>query len=345
MSKSPDSVLVNTVAECYSVKAVHGTEPSRNDLESIPVGAQLGLGCGNPIITANLKEVIIFVVHAYLNGTHHRVMQGEVVVDLGSGGGIDVFLAASKVGPRGQAIGLDISSEMINRARKNAAEKGFKPPQVAFVHASLAEPLPIHSNTVDCVLSNCVVNLLPGGKKEELLKELHRVLKPGGRLVIDDGLLTTRQIVAKRPLSDEIRNDLTAYLNCVAGSIVLEEYKSILDNAGLKGAILQETGNDLQEVCNGGSEGGCCKSTCVKPPYNVNEWVASYQITAKKEVVTEGDDSAPTSPTVLLRWWDVYPKVKSAPEQVSIEEIEALIRGSGVAGDFAVIDVRRDDRV
>ncbi|KAG6875607.1 hypothetical protein C0992_003111 [Termitomyces sp. T32_za158] len=118
---------------------------------------------------------------------------GEIVVDFGSGSGIDILLAALKVGPRGQAIGIDASAytdepvqDMVTLARQNATKKGLTPPQVAFVQASLTEPLPITPNTVDCILSNCVINLLPHDKKEDALKEAHRILKPGGRLVLDD---------------------------------------------------------------------------------------------------------------------------------------------------------------
>ncbi|KAG6868312.1 hypothetical protein C0993_005117 [Termitomyces sp. T159_Od127] len=139
---------------------------------------------------ASLDSMLQELTEGQINHSH----SGEVVVDFGSGGGIDVLLAAVKVGPHGQAIGIDVSAyyadesaqDMIALARQNANEKCLKPPQVAFVQASLAEPLPISPNTVDCVLSNCVINLLPHDKKEVTLKEAHRILKPGGRLVLDD---------------------------------------------------------------------------------------------------------------------------------------------------------------
>ncbi|KAF5369636.1 hypothetical protein D9615_010242 [Tricholomella constricta] len=328
MSNLADSSIVAAVERAYDEKAKAGSNEAYakemaqsvgytpSDLESIPPTAQLGVGCGSPINTANLKD-------------------GETVVDLGSGGGIDVLIAASKIGPTGQAIGLDVSSDMVTLSRRNAAEQGLKPPHVAFVQASLADPLPIASNTVDCVLSNCVINLLPQGGKEGLLKEVHRILKPGGRIVLDD-------IIAKQPLSEEIRNDLTSYVNCISGSIQVEEYRTLLQNAGFAESNFLETKNDLQKICSGVDGGGCCKSA-PKPNFDVNVWVASYQITAYKSSETvESAESKPTS--ALLRWWDAYPKVKSSPALIPPAELAALYKeNSESERDFAIIDVRRDD--
>ncbi|KAG6908318.1 hypothetical protein DXG01_005294 [Tephrocybe rancida] len=328
MSNLANNSIVSAVGKAYSQKAkstidrtltkeaAQSVGYTKSDLDSIPAASQLGVGCGSPVNAANLKN-------------------GEIVVDLGSGGGIDVLLAALRVAPNGRAIGIDVSPDMINLARKNASEKGLKPSQAAFIEASLAEPLPISSTTVDCVLSNCVINLLPQGGKEGALKEVYRILKPGGRVVLDD-------IVAKRHLPDDIRNDLTAYVNCISGSILIDEYKTILETAGFKDPTFLETGNDLQAICSGVNGSCCCSSTAAKPKYDVNSWVASYQITAIKTDVAPRD-ARPAS--VLLRWWDAYPKVKSTPGLVTIEELEALMLGSPTPGEFAVIDVRRDDRV
>lgn len=330
MSTLADTDIVAAVERAYSEKAKSGSDRTYanevaksvgytlDELETVPAAAHLGVGCGSPVATADLKE-------------------GETVVDLGSGGGIDVFLAANKVGPRGQAIGLDISPEMIALARTNAKEKGLKAPTVAFVQASLAEPLPIASNTIDCVLSNCVVNLLPEGGKESLLKEVYRILKPGGRIVLDD-------IIAKQPLSDEIRNDLTSYINCISGSIQIEEYKAILQTAGFSDFHFLETKNDLKRVCSG-LNGSCCSTSGSQLSFDVNAWVASYQVTAHKpDKILEGAEATPAS--ALLRWWDAYPKAKSSPALMPPEELARLMREPSESSsyrDFAVIDVRRDD--
>ncbi|KAF4613837.1 hypothetical protein D9613_008096 [Agrocybe pediades] len=299
------------------------------ELSSVPEGAHMGLSCGNPVATATIKEAIL------------RVNQkGETVVDLGSGGGIDVFLAAQKVGPSGKAIGLDMSEDMIALARKNAAKKGLKPPHVAFVQAYLTEPLPIESNSVDCIISNCVINLLPQEGKAFALKEVHRILKPGGRVVLND-------IVAKKPLPENIKNDMASYVGCISGAIVIDEYKMLLQDAGLGNLLFVDTKSDLgvyyQSSEDGGALGtpGCCTpappgTKAGKPDYDVNEWVASYQIYALKE-----DGPAEIPSTALLRWWDAYPVVKSSPPSMTAEEVASLIRSS--ATDFAVIDVRRND--
>ncbi|KAG6873003.1 hypothetical protein C0995_004135 [Termitomyces sp. Mi166 len=346
MSNFTDSSLVDAVAKAYSQKARSGTDTSRepifhlankaarsvgyipSDLESIPAAAQIAAGCGSPVHAANLKDVASLVDPCDILENNNLLQQGEIVVDLGSGGGIDIFLAEPKVGPHGQAIGIDVSADMIALARRNAMEKGLKPPHVTFIQASLAEPLPIASNTVDCVMSNCVINLLPHGKKEDALKEVYRILKPGGRLVLDD-------IVAKCPLSDEIRNDFTSYVNCISGSILAEEYKIFLETSGFTKITFLETGNDLQQICCGVSGSSCCSaSTACEPKYDVNAWVASYQITAVKDDTSQECDEA-KSTSVLLRWWDAYPKVKSEPGRIPIEELEVLMRASPTPRDFA----------
>ena len=174
------------------------------DLHSVPDTTYFGVGCGSPVGIAALQQVPIPSSRSD-RPTFNDLYQGERVLDLGSGGGIDVFLAARKVGPTGQAIGLDVSSvrpfihyhscpgldlarpqDMITLARDNAKKQSLRPPYVAFVQTSLADPLPVASNSIDCVLSNCVVNLLPKNGKENLVKEIYRVLKPGGRAIIDD---------------------------------------------------------------------------------------------------------------------------------------------------------------
>ncbi|KAG9022893.1 hypothetical protein FS842_005888 [Serendipita sp. 407] len=169
-------------------------------------GANLGLSCGNPIATSNLRE-------------------GEVVVDLGSGAGMDIILAAHKVGPTGRAIGIDMTADMIKLATENASKRGLV--NVEFIHSKI-ESLPLPYDSVDCVISNCVLNLVPRDSTQTVLKEVHRVLKRGGRVSISD-------IVAKKALPEPVAQDAAAYVGCVAGAIDTVAYESHLINAGFEG--------------------------------------------------------------------------------------------------------------
>lgn len=174
---------------------------SPNELKRIPESAIMGLGCGNPAGLATLKK-------------------GETVLDLGSGGGIDVFLAANKVGEKGWVIGVDITSEMIRKARSNARKGGYK--NVEFRLGEI-EDLPIEDESVDVIISNCVINLSPD--KERVFAEAYRVLKPGGRMVISD-------IVTDKELPDEIRKSFSAWAECIGGALVRKEYLSAIKKAG-----------------------------------------------------------------------------------------------------------------
>jgi SAM-dependent methyltransferase len=182
---------------------------------AIPEGANLGLGCGNPIAHAELKP-------------------GEVVLDLGSGGGIDCFLAAREVGPAGRAIGVDMTPPMLDRARGLATKLGVS--NVEFRLGEI-EHLPIGDASVDCIISNCVVNLSPN--KLQVFREALRVLRPGGRLVVSDLVLT-------RELSPELRKNVALYVGCVAGATLEPVYLQLLRDAGFtRVEVLERTGYDV----------------------------------------------------------------------------------------------------
>ena len=174
---------------------------SKVELEALPGDSNMGLGCGNPVAIASLKE-------------------GETVVDLGSGGGIDCFLASLKIGETGHVIGIDMTPEMILKARQGAEEGGFV--NVEFRLGEI-EHLPVADGTVDVIISNCVINLSPD--KPQVLRETYRILKSGGRLAISD-------VVTIRDLPENVRNDLDAYAGCVAGSVSTATYEEMLKEAG-----------------------------------------------------------------------------------------------------------------
>lgn len=174
---------------------------SKAEIEVLPEGADLGLGCGNPGAIAALKP-------------------GETVFDLGSGAGIDCFLAARKVGANGRVVGFDMTPEMIFKARNNAIKVGLK--NVEFRLGEI-ERLPIESNTGDVIISNCVINLSPD--KPAVFREAYRVLKPGGRLAIAD-------VVATKSVPESIRNDAGLWSSCAAGAMEIEELKALLKSVG-----------------------------------------------------------------------------------------------------------------
>ncbi len=173
----------------------------KEDLHHIPEEAIMGLGCGNPIATADLGA-------------------GEVVLDLGSGAGVDVFLAANKVGPTGRVIGVDMTGEMVEKANGIARDHGYH--NVEFRLGEI-EKLPIDDGSVDAIISNCVINLSPD--KAKVFGEAYRVLKPGGRLIVSD-------IVSEGVLPDEIRNDSNAWACCIGGALEQQEYLEEIRKAG-----------------------------------------------------------------------------------------------------------------
>ena len=181
---------------------------SEQDLSSVPEGANLGLGCGNPIALASLKA-------------------GETVLDLGSGAGFDCFLAARQVGREGKVIGVDMTPEMIEKATENARKISID--NVEFRLGDI-EHLPVADGSIDVIISNCVINLSPN--KSRVFREAFRVLKPGGRLMVSD-------IVLKKPLPDAIKNSIAAYIGCVAGASLREDYLQEMREAGFESITVQ----------------------------------------------------------------------------------------------------------
>ena len=171
------------------------------DLAAVPDGANLGLGCGNPQAIAALRE-------------------GETVLDLGSGGGFDCFLAARQVGPKGRVIGVDMTPDMIERARRNARK--VEATNVEFRLGEI-EHLPVADGSVDAILSNCVINLSPD--KAQVFRDAYRVLAPGGRLAISD-------VVAIAELPEPLRNDAAALAGCIGGAATIAEVEAMLKDAG-----------------------------------------------------------------------------------------------------------------
>jgi SAM-dependent methyltransferase len=277
----------------YALAAGRGLSSERSDVEAVarafgytpeqlastPATANLGLSCGNPIAFANLRC-------------------GETVVDLGSGGGLDVFLAARKVGPAGRAIGIDMTEEMVTLARRNAAKGADGMPFVNVeFHQAEIDQLPLCSSSVDCVISNCVINLAVD--KRAVFREIARVLKPGGRLAVTD-------IALKAPLPAELVANLEAYVGCIAGAIALDEYRQGLRYAGFSSVEIVQTQSDLNVYAMIDNQSCCCPPTatgsenasdpCGLPPSvhrglanllarcDINDYAASVRVYAIKPV-------------------------------------------------------------
>jgi arsenite methyltransferase len=241
----------------------------------------MGLSCGNPTATANLRV-------------------GEVVVDLGSGGGLDVFLAAQKVGPAGKAIGIDMTPEMIALAKKNAAAGvNGKPFANVEFHLGQIDAMPLTDQIADVIISNCVINL--AADKRAVFREMFRVLKHGGRVAVSD-------IALKRELPSELANDLMAYVGCIAGAIGIDEYRQGLADAGFSHVVVVDAQSDLNAYGKVDGQSACCspaksstglpviESGCCTPAtsavhdglagllkrYDVNDYAASVKVFAVK---------------------------------------------------------------
>jgi SAM-dependent methyltransferase len=224
------------------------------DLNSAPEGANLGLGCGNPVALASLKE-------------------GDVVLDLGSGAGFDAFLAAPGVGSSGKVIGVDMTPEMVDKAKANAVKGGFQ--NVEFRLGEI-ENLPVSSSEVDVIISNCVINLSP--EKGKVFKEAFRVLKPGGRLMVSD-------LVLLKPLPEIVRQSVEAYVGCIAGAVMKDKYLAAITEAGFRDVTV--VGEDIYPVnlaVNDPVARAIYSDTSLVSDYakNISESVASVKISAVK---------------------------------------------------------------
>ena len=219
---SNDHAGVRAVAEAFGYTA--------EELTSIPAEANMGLSCGNPTPTAHLRP-------------------GEVVVDLGSGGGLDVFLAAKMVGPEGRAIGIDMTTAKIERARTNAQAGGYT--DVEFYQSTI-DQIPLPDASVDCVISSCVLNLAPD--KPAVFREIARVLKPGGRVAVSD-------IALKHELPEAVAQSMAAYVGCIAGAIKIGDYRDGLIAAGFEHVEIVDSGADLNAYAKVENQAGCCSAS------------------------------------------------------------------------------------
>lgn len=281
--------LTNESESVRSIASAFGY--SSAELSQLPAEANMGLSCGNPLALAGIRE-------------------GEVIVDLGCGGGMDVFLAARKVGPSGRVIGIDMTTEMLERARAGQAKLGLT--NVEF-HLATIDQLPLPDNSVDCVISNCVINLVPD--KLAVFREILRVLKSGGRVALSD-------IALKQELPTAVKQSVEAYVGCIAGAVLIDKYRSLLAEAGFASIVVTDTGADLNAYAMAsGESGSCCggnpcgssdlvslgKSVTQKPltlhdslatvikSFDANAFAASVRVHALKQTLSEATKTIPFS--------------------------------------------------
>ncbi|KAK4237625.1 S-adenosyl-L-methionine-dependent methyltransferase [Achaetomium macrosporum] len=279
-SRSTSVKYGETVAKSFGYSA--------EELANIPQDANLGLSCGNPLAIASLKE-------------------GDTVIDLGSGAGFDVFLAAAKVGPSGRAIGIDMNDDMLARAnaiRATQSASGIPTDHITFLQGNITSLPFLASDMADCIISNCVINLVPRPDKPAVFREMYRLLKPrGGRVAVSD-------ILAKKPLSEQLSKDMALYVGCIAGASTVAEYEAWLAEAGFTDVMIVDTGADLNvylqtgedgekksSSCSPAAAGGCgdagvaaapagdgCSASAglVPEKMDLNEFVGSYKIIAVK---------------------------------------------------------------
>ena len=227
---------------------------SKEELLALPKGADLSLGCGNPVALASLKE-------------------GETVLDLGSGAGIDCFLAANKVGKKGLVIGVDMTPEMLDKARENAKKGGYK--NVEFRLGEI-ENLPVANGTANVTISNCVINLSPD--KPRVFREAFRTMRSGGRLMVSD-------IVLLKPLPEAIKKSVEAYVGCLAGAIMKDKYLELIKKAGfVKVRVVEEMHFPVELMLNDVTAKAVIKKTGASKESlrDVANVVASVKVAATK---------------------------------------------------------------
>ncbi len=220
---------VKAVAEAFGY--------SSDELNSIPAEANMGLSCGNPTAMASLQP-------------------GETVVDLGSGGGLDVFLAAKRIGPPGRAIGIDMTQDMIDLAWRNAAASHDPASAPVEFHLGTIDSIPLPDGHADCVISNCVINL--ADDKPAVFREIFRILKPGGRVAVSD-------IALKKPLPPELATDIAALVGCIGGAILMDDYRRGLAEAGFGAIEIVDSGADLNAYALVENQAGCCSPVMSAP--------------------------------------------------------------------------------
>lgn len=228
---------------------------SEDDLSPLPEGANMGLSCGNPVALASLQP-------------------GETVLDLGSGGGFDVFIAARRVGPTGRSIGVDMTPEMLSKARRNIADFIMRTglDNVEFRLGEI-EHLPVADNSIDVVISNCVINLSPD--KSQVWREISRVLRPGGRVSVSD-------LALLRPLPESVREMVEALVGCIAGAVLVEETERMVGEAGLTGIVL-ESKRDYIETMTGWEDPLYQKMIAELPTGSrIADYITSLAVNARK---------------------------------------------------------------
>jgi arsenite methyltransferase len=227
---------------------------TQQEIAAVPEGANLGLGCGNPTALASLQK-------------------GEIVLDLGSGAGFDCFLAARKVGKTGRVIGVDMTPEMLDKARENVEKGKYK--NVEFRLGEI-ENLPVADNSVDVVISNCVINLSPD--KKRVFEETYRVLKPGGRFMVSD-------IVLLKELPAVIKKSVAGYVGCISGAVLKERYLQTIKHSGFQSIkIVDETPFAVDLMLNDIETRALIKKTKMTPKklQEIGTWVISMKVEGKK---------------------------------------------------------------
>ena len=316
---SNDSNAVRSIASAFGY--------SEDQLKQLPSEANMGLSCGNPLALAGIQE-------------------GEVVVDLGCGGGMDVFLAARKVGATGRVLGIDMTAEMLERARAGQRKLGLA--NVEFYQTTI-DRLPLPENSVDCVISNCVINLVPD--KLAVFREIERVLKPGGRVAISD-------IGLRQPLPSDVMQSVEAYVGCISGAILIEDYRGLLEQAGFVCVVVTDTGADLNSYSMV-NDAGCCSSdssssdssssdektlhaqlASVLKSFDANAYAASLQVHALKPAVREPVklipvlDPMPHSTENAMKTVQVYDKPMCCSTGICGPDVDAALPEFAAALDW-----------